>query len=603
MAQSAEEIHALFKGRETRLAARFARMHQVASVYDGTISLPLPAWAKSEIDQAAVPNLIELGTDQTARRAASVLPNLTWPSLHPGFKEPDERADLRRQANYGWWEKNDFRSQEEQRCRWLISYATGPVVIRPDRNLVDGGGPRWDMVHPFDCFPGPRALGQFTPDDLIIRHKRTYSWLAERYPEAMGRLKLGAKKPGRDDEFCVLEYIGADYCCWVVCGKETNDWRDDTNLGVSSAEKLFEYPNLAGICWGVVPDRKGLNEPKGQFDTSLGMYAMEAALMALQVHATIKAIWPTPVLQNPNGMAVPQVVQNYDPESGEPMIVTNGVLSYQTLDPSYNNLQVIDRIEASQRQTAALPPEIGGTGGENVRTGRRGSQIMTSSLDYVVAEIQNDMAKAHREECIRAAAIDKAYFDTSKAFHISWKGAKGRIRYRPSDIWEDGAEPVVEFPIAGSDLNDLVINGGQRVGQGSLSIESFMEIDPLVKDVDAELARIRFQGIEQAFFTALQQMASQPDGPWQTPDLIRFARKMIGEGKEWYVAADELQREKQEEQAQGAPQGSPETMPGLAMPGQGAEIPPTIPGLGQGAQDVTALLSQLGVADQAFAHR
>lgn len=600
MAASAEEIHALYKSRETRLAARFQRMRAVSAVYNGEVDLPLPSWASAEIDQAAVPNLCEQGTDQLARRVASVIPNLDWPSTHPGFAEPDDRADMRRRANYGWWERNDFRSQIAQRARWYISYASAPVVIRPDKQLINGGGPRWDMVHPFDMYPGPRALGQFTPTDVIIRHKRTLSWLKERYPEAMGKVKVGAK-PAPDTEFTVLEHITEYYVCMVVCGIETDPYTQ--GYGTSPAEKLFEVYNPTGRCWAVIPDRKALDAPKGQFDNIMGMYATQAALMALHVHATVKAIWPTPVLQNPNGMAIPQVVQRYDPETGEPMIVTNGILSYQNLDPSYRSLEVMDRIESSQRQTAALPPELGGTGGQNVRTGRRGSQVMAASLDFTIAEAQDDMAKSLREECVRAAEIDKYCFNESKSFHVSWKNARGRIRYKPSDIWEDGAEPIVEYPIAGSDLNDLVINGGQRIGQGTLSPQSFMEIDPLVKDVESEMQRIRFSGIEQAFFTSLQTMASQPEGPWQVPDLIRFARKMIGEGKEWFVAAAELQQEKQEEQAQGAPQGAPETMPGLAMPGQGAEVPSTVPGLGPGSEDVTALLSQLGVADMAFKAR
>jgi hypothetical protein len=89
----------------------------------------------------------------------------------------------------------------------------------------------------------------------------------------------------------------------------------------------------------------------------------------------------------------------------------------------------------------------------------------------------------------------------------------------------------------------------------------------------------------------------------QLPDLARIARKMFVEQKVWYEAVAEVQAEKQAEQSQGAPLGAPETMPGLAMPGQGAEVPATIPGLGPGGEDITSLLSQLGVADQAVRMR
>jgi hypothetical protein len=349
------------------------------------------------------------------------------------------------------------------------------------------------------------------------------------------------------------------------------------------------------------PTRPGLDAPIGQFDTIMGMYATQAALMAMHVHATIKAVYPEPWAVNPNGMAIPNIVQLPNRETGEPGIITNGILNDRNLDPSYRGLEVMDRLEASQRQTAALPPELGGTGGENVRTGRRGSQIASMSLDFAIAEIQDDLALSMRVENEIAVAIDKGFYDTSKSFNVSWKQAKGRGKYVPSEVFTADAQCVVEYPIAGTDLSDLVINGGQRVGQGTMSHESFMEIDPLVKDVDAEMERIRLEGLEAAIFTNIQTMAAQPDGPWQIPDLLRLRKLMVTEG-DFFEAAAKLQAEKQDEQAQGAPMGAPETMPGLAMPGQGAEVP-AIPGLPAGSEDVTALLSQLGVADQAIRMR
>lgn len=596
----AEEIHDLFRSREARLAGRFGRIREVSDVYNGMTELPLPELAG--FDKAAVPNLTQLGVDQVARRVASVIPNLSWPSLRPGIGTEDDRADTRRQVNYGWWERNNWRRIRGGQARSYIGHACGPMVVRPSRDITDGGGPRWERHHALETFPSPTPLDNFAPSDVILRHRRTYHWLNELYPEPMARLRVKRDtKP--DDEFTCLEHITADYVCFVVCSNaEDSSGHYQFATKGSDEEVLFEFDNLAGRCWVTYPTRPGLDAPIGQFDTIMGMYATQAALMAMHVHATIKAVYPEPWAVNPNGMAIPNIVQLPNRETGEPGIITNGILNDRNLDPSYRGLEVMDRLESNQRQTAALPPELGGTGGENVRTGRRGSQIASMSLDFAIAEAQDDLAMAMRIENEIAAAIDKGFYNTTKSFNVSWKSAKGRGKYVPSEIWVDEAQCVVEYPLAGTDLSDLVINGGQRVGQGSLSIESFMEIDPLVKDVDAELQRIRLQGIEQAFFTGLQTMASQPEGPWQIPDLVRLTKLMIAENKPWYEAVAQLQAEKQAEQAQGAPEGSPETMPGLAMPGQGAEVP-AIPGLPAGSQDVAALLSQLGVADQAIRMR
>ena len=596
---SAEEIAALYKERLARLAPRHARMGEVSDVYYGRVELPLPELNKRE--RAAVPNLCRQGGDQLARRVASVLPNQLWPAARPGIGVSEERADLRRQVAYGWWEHSKMRKLMRRRARWFIVYASAPVVVRPDPKLRI---PRWEPHSPFDIFPSTEHIDCYTPDNAILRHNRTLRWLKDNYPDAYTRVHK-RKDFKLDDLVTCLEYIGPDEITWVVCGDETStdEWGVQPAVDTMAVEMTPPLPNRAGMCWAVIPEQTCLDNPAGQFDDILGMYVTQAAMMALQIIAARKAIWPTTWLVNPNGMVQPHIFADPDPRTGTPGIVVNGVLDRQNLDPGFRGQEVIDRLEYSQRQTAGLPAELGGSGSQNVRTGRRGSQIMSASIDFTIAEAQDAMAEALHDENLRAAAIDRHYFNAPKTFYVSTKGARGKVEYKPSDIWDDSTEHIVEYPIAGTDLSDLVINGGPRVGMGTMSKRSFMEIDPLVSDADAEEQRVKLEGLEAAFFSGIQTLAANPEGPWQVPDLIRLAKKMISEDKVWWVAAAELQEEKQAEQAQGAPAGSPETMPGLAMPGQGAEVPPAIPGLGPASEDMTSLLSQLGVADMAVKAR
>ena len=599
---SAEEIAGLYRQRAARLAARHARMQEVSDVYYGRTELPLPELSKRE--RAAVPNLCRQGTDQLAMRVASVLPNLDWPSLRPGIDARDDKADLRRRANYGWWEKNQYRRLTARRARRFVTYASAPVIIRPDENILEGGGPRWETLSPFDVFPSYEHEDCITPRDTIIKHLRTQAWLKDYAPDAWARIrKRSTKSP--DDTYTCLEYITADEIVWCLCGHEPdqNEWSPSPAAETMAQLMGPPVPNRAGMNWVVIPEKTCLDAPAGQFDDILGMYTMQAAMMALQILAARKAIWPTTWLVNPNSMAIPNVQQDPDPRTGTPGVVVNGILDRQNLDPGFRGQEVIDRLEYSQRQTAGLPAELGGSGSQNVRTGRRGSQIMSASIDFTIAEAQDALSDSAQEENHRAAAIDKAYFNTSKSIYVSWKGARGKVTYTPTQAFEPGSHCVTRYPIAGTDLSDLVINGGQRVGMGVLSKKSFMEIDPLCDDADAEEQRVKFEAIETAGLSAIQTLAANPDGPMQLPDLVRIAKKMFAEGKVWYEAVGEVQEEKQAEQAQGAPMGSPETMPGLAMPGQGAEVPPAIPGLGPGGQDVTTLLSQLGVADMALGAR
>jgi len=596
--RSPEQIAGLYRDRVARLADRHARMQEVSDVYYGRVELPLPELSKRE--KAAVPNLCQQGTDQIARRVASVLPNQTWPSARPGIGTSDSKAKLRRQVAYGLWEHSKMRKLLAHRARWYITYASAPAIVRPDPKLRI---PRWELHSPFDIFPSQEHIDCFTPSDVIVRHWRTLAWVKENYPEAEMRLAK-REKPSPDDVHEVLEFIDGDEVCFCVLARQdaTRQYGQPPAPERLSVE-LTRVPNRAGMCWAVIPERVALDAPAGQFDGILGMYATQAALMALQIIAARKAIWPTTWMVNPNGPAIPHVSQDPDPRTGQPGVLVNGIIDRQQLDPGYQGQATIDHLEQSQRQTAALPAELGGSGSQNVRTGRRGSQIMSASIDFTIAEAQDAFAEALHDENLRAAAIDKAYFNETKNFYVSTKGAKGKVEYKPSDIWGDTVEHIVEYPIAGTDLSDLVINGGQRVGMGTLSKRSFQDIDPLVSDAEAEEQRVKFEAIETAGLTAIQTLAANPDGPMQLPDLARIARKMFVEQKVWYEAVAEVQEEKQAEQAQGAPLGAPETMPGLAMPGQGAEVPATIPGLGPGGEDITSLLSQLGVADQAVRMR
>jgi hypothetical protein len=65
------------------------------------------------------------------------------------------------------------------------------------------------------------------------------------------------------------------------------------------------------------------------------------------------------------------------------------------------------------------------------------------------------------------------------------------------------------------------------------------------------------------------------------------------EKKSLFDAVKEVDEEARERQAAEVPAGAPEGMPGLAMPGMGAEAP-MAPPPEQGAGGIEALLAQLG---------
>lgn len=594
--RSAEDIAALYHDRQTRLASRHMRMRRVSDVYNGRTELHLPELSADE--QAAIPNLPQQGTDQFARRVGMALPNIISPPIRPGSMASEERANHRRMITYGWWERSGMaESLLVQRAMWFVSYASAPAIVRPDPVTK---GPRWDVHSPFDVFPSRMHLGQITPADSVVRHRRDYRWLQDNYPAQASQVHR-KHDCGPDDGFDVLEYIDDEEIVFAVLGHDEHDaWQSKPDPATMAVE-LKRAPNRAGTCWVVIPERMGLDAPIGHFDNVIGMYEMQATLMALEVIAVRRSIWPEPWLQNPNGPQQPDILQLPDAETGTPGIITNGQLTTVNMDPSFRSVNTMDRLERATRQTAGLPAELGGEAATGVRTARRGGQILSASMDWTLAEVQTALARSLHEENLRAIAIDKGYFNRRKSIYISVKGARGKVDYLPSETFEDHAEHVVKYPVIGNDPSDFVINGGQRIGQGSLSRRSFMENDPYVDDVDVEIQRIRLEGVEAAYMAALQTDMADPMAPWQAPQVAELGKR-IKAGEDFFDAVEAIDQELKERQAQGAEAGSPEAMPGLAATGAPGGIP-SIPEQGPSMQNMQALLGSLGTADMALAAR
>lgn len=592
--RSAEEIAALYETRSRTQGPLLTRAREVRDTYNGDVVIPLPEISKYE--RSTVANLVQQGLDQFARRTASVLPNITCPPLRSGIKTSEDKADTRRRVSYGWWEQTGIRRVQGRRSRYYYGYAAAPVIIRPDPQRKT---PRWDPFSPLDVFPAPTYLDGMEPADVILSHRRDLRWIKDNYPDAVGGLHKG-HDPKPDDLFSVLEYIDDQEVVFVALGKkDTNDWGEPDPK--TMAVELHRLPNRAGVCWLVNPTRPALDRPLGHFDAILGMHQTQAALTAMEIIAARKQVFPDIWLVNPNTMATPTVVQEPDYEAGVPGIVTNGIIDRSQIPPNFTTSQLSDRIEYAQRMTAGLPAEMGGMSSSNVRTARRGAQVLGAAVDFVIAEAHDRFAEAARLEFDRAVAIDKAYFDFKKSFYVSTKGAKGNVDYKPSDVFEADAQSIVEYPIAGTDLSDLVINGGQRVGMGTMSKKSFMEIDPLVSDADAEENAIRMEMAEAGFFAAWQAQMADPAAPWRIEEIADFVGRMA-KGERWYDAVKAVDAAVKERQAAGAEPGTPEAMPGMAPPGAPGEVP-TIGEPSPSMGNLTQLLNQLGSADTAMAMR
>ena len=350
-------------------------------------------------------------------------------------------------------------------------------------------------------------------------------------------------------------------------------------------------PNRAGVPLAVIPQRITLNRPHGQFDGLLGMYYTRARLQALTEIAIERGIFPDEYLVARPGEN-PEIIQLASGKEGLLGVVKGGDLRTQQVNPGYKTEQALDRLERQERLEGAIPAEFGGESATNIRTGRRGESVLAATVDFRVQEAQELFAASLLEEDKIAIAIEKAYWgEQPKSFFLPGRASVGKVDYVPNKIWETDFH-YVAYSAAGSDVNNLIIGLGQRVGTGLMSKESAREADPLISDPDMEHDRIVSEGVEAALLASIQQQAANPDGPYQPADLALLVRKVMVDNKSLFDAVKEVDDAARERQAQEVPQGAPAGMPGLAMPGMGAEAPMAGPPPGGGG--IEALLAQLG---------
>ena len=571
-----EEIVAIYASRQQGSDDAKSRMRNLRDYYNGDVIVPLPEINSDE--QSAVANLLAQGLDQTAMRIASTRPDIYCPPSDPSKKRSRDNSEIRRKAIFGWWEHSRMDLQIAKRARHLIGYSTTVTQLRFNPKT---GCPEWHLRDPLTAYPATLlGVDDMRPRDVVFAYERSLGYLRTMYPDvaAVFQSDSGA---GEDQPIEMIEYISDEEQVLIAMRGpvKTGLFATSSNSDENIVVELERTPNILGECPVVCAERINLDDAQGQFDGILGMYQMQARLMALEVIAVQKGVFPDTWLVGRAG-ETPQIVNPADGLTGEVGLVRGGDLRDIQMQPGYMTNPAIDRLERAQRLTAGIPPEFGGESTTNIRTGRRGDAVLSAVVDFPVQEAQRIMARSLQEENKLAINMSKKYAgNKGKSFYVTSKNAKGRVDYTPNTNFESN-DNVVIYSQAGADINNLVIGGGQRVGMGTMSKRSFMAIDPLVEDPEFEHDAVVAEQLESALLVSIQQQASQ--GTIPPADLARIMELVANDQMELAEAVDKVQKEAQERQAQQVEATSPEAQPGLAMPGMGAEAATMAPPPGGG---------------------
>lgn len=582
---SAEQIVELYRNRQLKLGPMFEQMRRVRDLANGDVVVPL-----NELDKAAksnVANLLVQGLDQMSMRVASTMPSPYFPPVKDGSERSKSYARMRKKAVLSFWDHNKMQMKMRRRARHLLAYSQSAVFIKPDfRTLM----PKWVVRNPLDTYPAPvEDQDDMLPDDCIFTYKVNANWLLRNYGELVGgQLRMG--EVNSDSRYTMLEYVSGEALQLVVLGAEDNPELSLAERAGLEAILLESIPNRTGMPLAVVANRITLDKQRGQFDGVLGMYYTRARLQALTEIAIERGIFPEEYLIARTGEN-PEIIQLADGRSGVLGIVRGGDIRSQDLNPGYKTYEALDRLERQERLEGAIPAEFGGESATNIRTGRRGENVLSATVDFRVQESQAVFEASMLEEDKIAIAVEKAYWgEFPKTFFIPSRTSVGQESYVPNKIWETDFH-YVAYSAAGSDVNSLIIGLGQRLGTGMMSKESAREADPLISDPELEHDRIISEGVEAALLSSIQQQAVDPNGPYQPDDLAYLTKLVMEQDVTLYDAVERTNTRAQQRQAMAMPMGAPETMPGLAMPGMGAEAPVQGPG---GQPSLEQLLAQIG---------
>lgn len=598
-----EEIVAIIRQRQEAQSPLLARMMEIKERYNGDYVIPLPSMDEEPVLPPLTPALISENIDAIAQRAASVTPYIGCPAVDPGKergRNSRQYADIRKRALTACWYRNKYKIKSRRAYRHLAGYATTAFVVYPD---FDSEMPKIEVRDPLGVFPEPTAAENYDiPSNCGFIYGKSGAWLRSHYPKARQENggPVAADDHARQELWDVAEWIDAEHIVIGIMGPRYSHFNQSYPLQSSSIE-LSRYQNKAGMPCVITPGRVTLDRIASSVSNVVGMVDLMAKLMALELIAQEKAIFPDRYIIGRSGQ-VPMIIGGEwkDGREGE----VNVLLDAESIgelrgSPDQTTNIAIDRLERNARVSTGTVPQIGGESYGALRTGRGIDALMGASLDPRVQELQEIMEAhlPHLNECIFATY--QGYWNNKK--FVSFTGAigdGGQVKFQPKEHFES-YDNVVSHSVPGADIQGTTIQLGQLLQMKGISLNTFRTRHPFIEDPEAEGRRVDEEALEEAVLAGIQQQTAGGGLPIVYVAKIEKHRKNGLDIFEAIQAADEEIRKEQAAAAPPPDEGqvmAPEEALGLAGPPQA--VPP-----GPEAQQQVDPAQALAEMQQALAAR
>ena len=454
-----------------------------------------------------------------------------------------------------------------------------------------------------NCFPEPKAAEDLTaPLNNAYIYGKSPDWLLRYYPvqaKAAG-VERRAGFSAESDLWDVVEWVDEYDVVLGILGPRMEARGSGWQATVQRPVELRRWANKAGRCTTVTPHRVTLDRVSSAVANATGLADLGARLQQIILVSLEKSIVPDTYITGSSAQPPRLVGPWKDGRSGEVNIVTDAqAIGQLRHEPSQLGFHMLDRLSDTARLNTGTAPAFTGETFGGARTGRGLDALLATAVDPRIQESQEIMADALTEMNRIVADCYKGYWG-SKSYKVyaGWSNASEHTEFKPDRDFGETTENRAYYAIPGTDIVGFNVVLGQLAGIEALSLQSFRRMHPYIKDADGEETRVLVQKLRQAAEMQILMRAQDPAGGITPSDMALLIRSVL-EGDELHVAMEKAQKAAQERQAAAAPppgEGmalAPETQPGLANPGEGAEMQGPIPPVPAGLAGLDSLLGAL----------
>jgi len=585
--RSFDEIIRLVLDMQREQGPMLMHMRGILDRYDGDWVLPVPEVPNEPNMPPLTPALIGEAVDSMAMRAASTQPMVECPAINP-HKDTGRRsrqyATTRRKIIAATYDSSRWKLGRRRYYRHLSAYHTSSVVVIPDFETML---PRIEVRDPLSTFVEPQANEELRPPKYVAFLNRFSSQsLRARFPAC--KSENGGPITGIDVKMLwdIVEWFDEDQILFGLVGPVesygghvSQSWQGAPWMPLSKP-----FPNRAGMVPAVVPHNVSLGKISARLGSLIGNVDLQAKLMALNIIAQEKAIFPDMyAIGRMSGQ--PQVIGGEWKDGREGainMLVDVESVGVLRTDPGMATMQINDRLERNFRVSTGLVPQTGGETYGALRTGRGIDALAGMALDPRIQEL-HEISEAwmpHLNSAILATY--KGYWpDREYTLFSGWPGDKGEVKFTPSEHIETLSN-TVSYTAAGADVTQATQILGSMFGAKAISLRTFRQRHPYIDDPEREAQLVDEEQFEDALKqTILQQMISGQMDPMVAVLIRNYMQKDLDIFAAVEKANEEMQR-RQATEAPPAPEGMvmpPEAMAGLAA-GPGGMAQPLPPGAG-----------------------